>query len=156
MRDSQSGKVVPGPSESEPSEEGIHGYARTYWSGFLRYWLDPVYWYLDLLDVRRRPSHSKVTWTVAFGIAMFLWVTTTTVLVRHAVRHGLALTNGEMAFLLAYAVAMISTAGGLDGWKSYLKTKGGGTTQTLADALQQATTPGKAYTGDASLDGPNG
>jgi hypothetical protein len=110
---------------------------RTLLSRILRYWLDPVYYYLDLLDNQRRPSHSKVTWTVVFIIAMILWVFLTTILVRHAIRHNLPLSGKELAFLLAYAVAMISTAGGLDGWKSYLKSKGGGTVEAFQAAVSE-------------------
>lgn len=103
------------------------------------YFLGPIYYWADLLDNERRPSHSKVTWTLAFAVALLLLIK----FAHHVFFHHDEPTQTELAFLLAYAVLTFSLAGGLDGFKCYLKTRGGGTVQAFSD-IATADSPGKA------------
>lgn len=103
---------------------------RTWWGRCWRYWASPIWYWLDLLDAERRPSHSKVTWTVAFAVALALLVVVTWRI--FAASAGVP-AAAALAFLLSYTSLCLVTAGGLDGIKTWLKTRGGGT----VDALQQ-------------------
>lgn len=126
----------------------IHSHAEeqlTWWGRLWRYVCAPIFYWLDLLGPDRRPSHSKVTWTVAFavGISLLVYVTHE-ILADHD-----APTSTELAFLLSYASLMLATAGGLDGFKTWAKTRGGGTVDAFADTVRQATVgPGKAFEED--------
>ncbi len=106
---------------------------RTLWGRLCRYWLDPVYYYLDLLDVKRRPSHSKVTWTVAFAFKIVLDVWSWLAVFR---LRWLDPTPTVLAFLLSSTTLTVAAAGGLDGFKAWLKTKGGGTVDAFRDVAQ--------------------
>lgn len=112
----------------------------TYWGRAWRYVLAPVYYWLDLLDTERRPSHSKVTWTVAFGFGLGLLV----FMVHLILADHDAPTPTELAFILGFAALVFALAGGLDGYKAWLKTRGGGTVDAFADTVRQAIdSPGK-------------
>ena len=110
---------------------------RTWWGRFWRYWLAPVFYWLDLLDGQRRPSHSKVTWTAAFAVGLVLLVFMVHVILAD---HDTP-TPTELTLILSYSALVFSLAGGLDGFKTWAKTRGGGTVdaleQTAAAEIQQ-------------------
>ena len=112
--------------------DGVHAgeQHRTWWGRAWRYWAGPVWYWLDLLDGERRPSHSKVTWTVAFAVALGLLIFVT---LRIFARSAGIPSATALAFLLSYTALCLVTAGGLDGVKAWLKTRGGGTVDAFKD-----------------------
>lgn len=115
---------------------------RTYFGRFCRYFLGPLYYWLDLLDDKRRPSHSKVTWTVAFGFGLGTLV----FMIRAIFVDHDTPTNAELGIILAYSALVFALAGGLNGYKSWLNAKGGGTVDAFAESLRgDATGTAKAW-----------
>jgi hypothetical protein len=131
-------------------------------------WLDQVYYWLDLRTAptpgapKGHPDHQKVLATIAFffglvGLAIFgreVVVTCAAVvkLVFLIGKGAVQLPTGELgtllkacalmtAALLGYAALVFSLAFGYAGFRTWAKTKGGGTTETLARAAEAAASP---------------
>lgn len=130
------------------------------WGRFLWYFAGPVLFIFDCLDDDGRPAHAKVLSTIGF-FAGLVW---TGILMTHLVRllmiaehTGGAFPPGWLSVLiLGFATLVFGMPYGIDAYKVFCKTRGGG----MADALAKVAgptidTPGKAYTGDATKDGPN-
>lgn len=103
--------------------------ARTLWSQLCRYWLPPIYYFLDLNDRTGRPNHGKVLSTVAFFLGCVGIVAAGTGVLREDSIKGHA---SELAWILAYSALVFSLPFGLSGFKVWASTKGGGTTEALA------------------------
>lgn len=125
------------PSGAIHAREG----KRTPWGGLLNYILGPIFYWLDLLDNDRRPAHGKIMWTIAFAFALAMLVSAWKVVFLDADNP----TSTEMAFVLAFGALTFGLAGGLDGFKVWAKTKGGGTVSAFQDVAKDALEhPGKA------------
>jgi len=131
-------------------------------------WLDQVYYRLDLRTAptpsapKGHPDHQKVLATIAFffglvGLAIFgrEVVVTCAAIVKLAFLIGkgaVQLPAGELgtllkacalmtAALLGYAALVFSLAFGYAGFRTWAKTKGGGTTEALGKVAEAAVSP---------------
>lgn len=107
---------------------------RTRWGRLWRYVLGPPLYYFDCRGPDGRPAHAKVLSTCAFFVGL-VWVG----FLLHHLLHLLAAEKpvpGWMATLiLAFASLVFGLPYGLDGYKTWLKTKGGGTVEALGKAV---------------------
>src|SRR5258708_38421319 len=130
------------PTPAERTSGALHAAGpeqRTVWGRLWRYLLAPPFYWLDLLDAQRRPSHSKLTWTVAFGMMFGLLIFSA----RQIFLDSDKPSPTELTFLLGFASLAAALAGGLDGYKSWLKTRGGGTLDAFEAALKAASPDGR-------------
>jgi hypothetical protein len=131
-------------------------------------WLDQAYYFLDLRHAptpgapKGHPDHQKVLATIAFffglvGLAVFgREVVETCAAVQRLVtltaKGAIAIDSAALqalvkacalmtAALLAYGGLVFSLAFGYAGFRTWAKTKGGGTTETLARAAEAAASP---------------
>jgi len=84
--------------------------------------LGPLYYWLDLYDVNRRPSHSKIKTTSVLAVAVILTIAVATYTFR---------TGGSVLALFGYIVLVVFASYGLAGLKIWAYTKGGGVSETL-------------------------
>jgi len=131
---------------------------RRSWPGrFLRMVVDPwvnwVFWRLNLDDGHGHPDHNKVMSSIAFffglvGLALFGTVVVRSCdaverLVFLIGKNAISIGAGELgvllkscsvmtAALLAYAALVFGMAFGLSGFRTWAKTRGGGTAEALA------------------------
>lgn len=125
-----------------PSEElHVSEQRRTWWGRAWRYVLAPPFYWFDILDNQRRPSHSKLMWSVAFGVAIVVGLYATVMVFGDRDTP----TATELAFVLGYWTLTFALAGGLDGFKTWVKSSGGGTVSAFTSALNAATPDGREH-----------
>lgn len=120
---------------------------RGVWSRLLRYWLEPIYYWLDLRDRFGRPDHGKIFSTVAFlfglvGLAIFSPV------VMEMCRKAVPGCGMVLAAFLAMMALVFAMAFGLAGYRVWAKNKGGGTEEALTTAINAEIAARRAQGGD--------
>lgn len=111
---------------------------RTWFTRLLRLVLDPVYYYCGLNGATGKPSQSKLLTLVGFGATVYAAIILT---------QKVAGTAGGSALEIA-AVCMMwpliaALPHGLAGFRAWAESRGGGTTDVLAQALRAASPEGR-------------
>lgn len=128
---------------------------RTWWGRTCRYWLSPTLYWLDCLDEKRRPSHSKILATIAFLYGLHWTGRTLTTVIVVWLEQGKAPPAWLFAFVLAFSSLVFALPYGLNGLKAWLVTRGGGTVQAFERAAE-ADSPAAAAPGKGFLEEPLG
>lgn len=109
---------------------------RTIWGRTLRYWLGPLVYWTDCRGPDGKPSHAKVLSTIGFFVGL-VWVC---LLLDHLVELLAAGTPPPAwmsTLILAFSSLVFGAPYGLDGYKVWLKTRGGGTVDALKAAVSE-------------------
>jgi hypothetical protein len=110
------------------------GEKRSGFGRFLRYFLEPMYYWLDLKGADGRPSFIKVFGLISFALGAALLVRLWARYFQEAAAGGVAHPGqGELAFLLAFSFMVFLLPYGLKGLQVWALTRSGGTIDVMRE-----------------------